>query len=497
MKRSAEAKEARSGIAERYRLLIDIGRTLSDTLSSEDLYREISRGTSRVLEAAGFYISLYDEVRDLATIVFYADRGQDRRVEITYRGSENEVIRTGKAALIDDRAEISSVMVLGEGSDVTRSAITAPMRHRGRVIGTISTQSYRADAYTADDLELLQAIADIAAVALDNARFVAELERQRRESEEIEAIGRAVASSLDRQEVLRKVVDAMLGLLHADSASVWLIEAGRVARMVAAGGERALPDDFRWEIDGPLFERLIRDREPLRVDNFSTSPDFPRSSMADLGTGSGVIVPLVVSNDVQGALACRSRRQSFFDDHDTRVMLRLADQASVALENARLHASLQAASLTDALTGLPNRRHLNMHLEREVAAARRGRGLAVCIHDLDFLKRYNDSAGHLAGDEALRAFGHILLEENRAMNLVARYGGDEFVSVLSESSMEGALIYVSRLEARVANDATLAPADITVSTGIAAFDRDTMKTFEHLIRAADAELLKRKAGRGR
>jgi diguanylate cyclase (GGDEF)-like protein len=169
----------------------------------------------------------------------------------------------------------------------------------------------------------------------------------------------------------------------------------------------------------------------------------------------------------------------------------------VALENARLHASLQALSLTDALTGLPNRRHLNIHLEREVAAARRGRGLVICIHDLDYLKRYNDSAGHLAGDDALRAFGQILAEENRAMNLVARYGGDEFVSVLSESTTEGALIYVSRVEARVAKDPILAPAHITASTGLAAFDREKMRTPEDIIQTADAELYKKKATRAR
>ena len=141
---------------------------------------------------------------------------------------------------------------------------------------------------------------------------------------------------------------------------------------------------------------------------------------------------------VAGVLSAGSVHQGFFHEDETHVLLRLASQASVALENARLHSSVQALSLTDALTGLPNRRHLNIHLEREVAAARRGRDLVICIHDLDNFKRYNDSAGHLAGDDALRAFGQILAEENRAMNMVARYGGDEFLSVLSESTVEGA-----------------------------------------------------------
>src|SRR4051812_509498 len=234
MMRTAEAHQARAGVAERYRVLLDIGRTLTGTLSSDDLYRTIYVETARVLEAAGFYISLYDAGRDLATIVFYADRGTDRRVSISYRGSDSEVIRTGKGSLVGDRADVKSVMVVGDdGSDITRSAISAPLRHKGQVLGAISTQSYRAGAYSGDDLELLQGIADIAGVAIENARFVAVLERQRREAEQIEEIGRAVASSLDPQEVLRKVIDAALGLLRVDAVAVWLLEPEGVGKLAA------------------------------------------------------------------------------------------------------------------------------------------------------------------------------------------------------------------------------------------------------------------------
>ena len=138
---SAEAKAVHSSLADRYRVLLDISRTLTGTLSRDDLYRAIYRETARVLEAMGFYISVYSQLRDLATIVFYADRGRERRVEISYRGSDSEVIRTGQGTLVEDRTEITSLMVVGnEESDVTRSAISAPLRHKGQVLGVTSAR---------------------------------------------------------------------------------------------------------------------------------------------------------------------------------------------------------------------------------------------------------------------------------------------------------------------------------------------------------------------
>ncbi len=491
-----EAGTSHSDLAERYRVLLDIGRTLTGTLSHEDLYRTIYRETTRVLEAGGFYISLFDPQRDLATIVFYADRGTERHVEISYRGSDSDVIRTGEGALVEDRITVRSLMVVGdESTEITRSAITAPLRHKGRVLGAISTQSYRARAYGSDELELLQGIADLAAVAIENSRFVAELDRQRMEAEKIEEIGRALASSLDPQDVIQKVIDAALPLVAADGVVVWLVEEGTVVRAAAAGGEVRVPDGSEWDLRGTLFDRLWTERLPVVIDDLAGNGLVPEHLRDVLQGGSGVAVPLVVAREVAGALAAGSRRTNAFGDDDVRVLQRLASQTAVALENARLHAHLQALSLTDPLTGLPNRRQLQIHLERETAAARRGREVVVVLFDLDNFKGYNDSLGHLAGDDVLRAFGQILDEENRAMNLVARYGGDEFISVLSESTIEGARIYVERVAERVAEDPVLAPAGITVSHGLATFDREAMRRPDDIIHAADADLYRQKGMR--
>jgi diguanylate cyclase (GGDEF)-like protein len=167
----------------------------------------------------------------------------------------------------------------------------------------------------------------------------------------------------------------------------------------------------------------------------------------------------------------------------------------VALQNARLHSDLEALTLTDPLTGLANRRHLELHLRKEVAAARRGRAVTAVMFDLDDFKRYNDTKGHALGDDILRAFGRILTEENRAMGLVARYGGDEFVSILSDSTRDGGLLYVQRIRELLAFDALLARYEVRVTAGVAAFDSAAMETGEELVAAADADLYRNRGVR--
>lgn len=498
---SPDPRAGSTGVGERYRVLLDIGRTLAGTLSWSELAEAIYTETARVLEAAGFFISIYDDRQDMAKIAFFADRGEIQKdVEIEYRGSDSEVISKRRAVMVNDRLDERSLAVLGDAdAGVTTSAISAPMIHKGRVLGAISAQSYHAGAYAQDDLDLLQGIADIAAVAIDNAQHVAELEARRREAERIEQIGRALSSSLDPREVLGNVTESVVDVLDVDGASVWLCDtsAEPVGHVSSSAGRVALPVGLKWDLAGELADALVERQEAVVLDDLGSSTLVPSHLREYLGAGSGMGAPLLVGGLVAGVLTAGSRNARHFGEDEVAVLQRLANQASVALENARLHQNLQALSLTDPLTGLPNRRRLQIHLDKEVAAARRGRSLVVIVFDLDNFKHYNDTLGHVAGDDILRAFAQILSDENRAMNLVARYGGDEFVSVLSESHMDGARLYTRRVEERVAEDGLLSVHGLTVSTGLAEFDRTSMKTADDLIHAADADMYRAKGKRPR
>jgi diguanylate cyclase (GGDEF)-like protein len=479
---------------ERYGVLLDIGRVLAGTLEPGQLYRAIYEQASRILETTGFYISLYDAERDEARVVFYADRGEVARPDITYRGSESRAIREARSILEDLGDPERAIMLLGPDSDeeVTRSVVAAPLVHKGQVLGVISAQSYRTQAYAPSDLEILEAIADLAAVALANARAMEELERQRRESEQLEEIGRALTASLELDQVLHRIATATRDLSAADGSAVWLLRADGVAEIAMTAGDTALPVGTSIPVSDDLRQRFAAGRTPLVVDSTTATEILPPEVAGQLQAESAVAVPLIAEGELIGALAVSHIARRDYSPRDIGLLERLGFHAAIAVANARLHEQVHLLSLTDPLTGLPNRRHMDMFLEKEFAAAERGRALTVVMFDLDDFKSFNDTQGHQAGDEALRRFARILDSRTRAMNLSSRYGGDEFVTILSDTDEEGARTLVDRIVEGVREDPVMAP--IGASAGIATYRSDMLGPAD-LIRAADEALYRVKAKR--
>jgi diguanylate cyclase (GGDEF)-like protein len=166
---------------------------------------------------------------------------------------------------------------------------------------------------------------------------------------------------------------------------------------------------------------------------------------------------------------------------------------------------LERISLIDGLTGIANRRHFDQTLEKEWRRALRYRDiLSLALIDIDFLKKYNDYYGHLAGDECLQKVGSILTESlKRASGLGARYGGEEFVILLPSTAKDGALIVTERIrsnveELRISHEMSEVAKHVTVSIGVAAIRPELDKVPSELIRQADSASYQAKnAGRNR
>lgn len=190
--------------------------------------------------------------------------------------------------------------------------------------------------------------------------------------------------------------------------------------------------------------------EALRTGKGFIVPDMrahPRVFRRDDRVRSGIYAPLISGRTQLGVVSAHRERTNAFTQADLDVLTVVARYVTGAYEVAHLHDQLKALAATDALTGLANRRCFLDRLEAEIARARRtGRIVSVVLMDLDGFKEINDTYGHAKGDEALIRVARTLARGVRAADLAARYGGDEFVVMLSETTMERVKDVVTRLE---------------------------------------------------
>jgi two-component system, cell cycle response regulator len=172
------------------------------------------------------------------------------------------------------------------------------------------------------------------------------------------------------------------------------------------------------------------------------------------------------------------------------VVSLLANQTAIAIENGKLYRRAEQLAITDDLTQVYNYRFLKMALRREVKrAARFSQTFSVLMVDVDNLKHYNDQNGHLRGSEVLRTVAQIVVREARSIDLVAKYGGDEFVVILPQTTREGAIVLAERVKVSVENTAfpLVPPGVITVSLGVATYPANGITAGE-LLEGADIAL---------
>ena len=193
------------------------------------------------------------------------------------------------------------------------------------------------------------------------------------------------------------------------------------------------------------------------------------------------VVPLIYQGALVGFLLVRTDDPArVWADNELMLLRTVADQLTVAVNQARLFAQMQQQALTDELTGCFNRRWFEMQFERDLQMANRMRQpLSLIILDLDNFKEINDAAGHETGDLALRLLADSVRANLRAVDTAVRYGGDEFVVILPQANIQGGLIVAERLRSRIEQIEVPGFGRLTASLGLATFpvhgsSRDTL-----------------------
>jgi diguanylate cyclase (GGDEF)-like protein len=339
---------------------------------------------------------------------------------------------------------------------------------------------------------------------MQGPELLRELKRMVDELAALNEIGKALTSSLDISEVMQLILEKVSELLKPSNWSLLLLDqqTGELLFQAARGPGSDKLKGLRLAPGEGIAGHVATTRQPLKVDDVREDHRF--SSRFDAQTSfhsrSILCTPLISRDRVLGVIELvNGAKDGRFTDEDLRTLRTVTDYAAIALENAQNFAKVQELTVLDDHTGLYNSRHLKRMLDTEVVRAMRfGHPVSVIFFDLDRFKQINDQRGHQSGSRALREVGQLLTRTLRQTDIAVRYGGDEFVVVLPETSRDQALEAARRLRDEMAASTFLAdekpgPIRITASFGVATFPDDGQAPDE-LLRRADEAMYRVKAG---
>jgi diguanylate cyclase (GGDEF)-like protein len=300
-------------------------------------------------------------------------------------------------------------------------------------------------------------------------------------------------SILEPRKVMELVVERIRQLIPSEAWSLMLLDEERQELVfeAALGAKARDVTAFRLKIGEGVAGWVARTGKPAIVNDAARDPRFsPRvDTRTQFQTRSILCAPLVSRGRTIGVLEIINKRGGRFTRHDLSLVLSLVEPCAIAIENAILFQRTEQLTITDDLTRLFNSRYLNLYLGREIKRCKRhGIPLSVIFLDLDGFKGINDQHGHLAGSGTLTEVGTILAEGVRESDILARYGGDEFVVVLPETPASGALVIAERLRRAIEEHRFLEPqgiaARISASFGISTYPDHALSP-EGLIQKAD------------
>ncbi len=338
-------------------------------------------------------------------------------------------------------------------------------------------------------------------------RRVQEYQTLRQENRTLNALyetSRLLAEGLSVQDSAQQFISLVANLLSAPFVTLYLrdSESGRFEVAGAIGDPIRLSDEKGSEGQVEVAELVAQRNEPLCLPNTSSAPGLIRSASKRI-FASLMGVPLNARGRVEGVLLAAHPKPGYFEEYHLQQMTAVAGQFAQVLEVSRITRSVGLLALTDGLTGLFNRRYLELRLEEEIRRSERyGKRFSLLLMDVDHFKQINDRWGHATGDTVLREVGRLLVENLRETEMVFRYGGEEFLVILPETPLHQATQTAQRIRQLVEQHPfrSLGSASVfrvTVSVGVAEYPTHGVDKLSLLTAADDALYAAKQQGRNR
>ncbi|TYO99554.1 diguanylate cyclase (GGDEF)-like protein [Geothermobacter ehrlichii] len=327
-----------------------------------------------------------------------------------------------------------------------------------------------------------------------------ELRKRLKEMSALMELNRAMTSSLDLDILFERMLATIIDQFLCDRVVLFTYNPGNEELLVrkAHGIDQDLLRGVSFSLGEGITGKAALAQKIIYVADLQKDERTLGYKGRHHSRGSMVAIPLVVKQRLVGVLNLHKIETDAFSGEELKLLQAIANQAAISIDNSQLFEKARDLSNTDELTGLANRRHFQMILKREAAQARRFHShFSLIMADIDHFKAFNDTHGHLKGDIVLKKVADILLQNTRGIDLVGRFGGEEFVILLPKTDKAGAEAAAEKLRSHIlaenfpGEEKSQPGGCLTLSLGIAEYPGDSTDIYE-LLDMADRALYRAK-----
>ena len=500
-----------SSLEEKYRLEEKLVRMTAlfdsqtfGTLSKnpELMYRYIMDTIEFVFGSTSASLILLDENGVTYNTVYSTGEYKDVAMELSFDTQSPivyEMLNTKSAVLSEDLDKISPSRELKD----IKTAYFFPIFMSGAIEGMIGIFNKQ---FSNEDMRIMNTFKDYIQLNLENQHLRVSLTNNKKADTRINSLvdfSQELTGIRDKDSLLNTLLDKSLHLLEAEQGSLMLMDHDTSELIVEAKRcyDDTVQEKMRLKPNEGIAGQVIESGGPLIVADIEQDPRVSQSSRSRYKTKSFISVPIKLEDRLSGVINISDKiKGTAFTDDDLNMIQSIINGAAIAIERSLLYKraeALQKLSITDHLTGIYNRRYLNRRLSEEITRYNRYKlPFSFMMLDMDKFKEYNDTYGHIPGDNLIRELAHVLEKSLRTIDIAARFGGDEFVVIFPQTSKVDAIQITNRVKEKI--DDVLSQHDVdmplTISLGLATFPDDANSIMELIEKTDQALYLAKKAG---